>query len=143
MRNAVSRCLEVLVGYLDSDVDVNTITIFNTEDDIDFNKKNIYNLVNINIAGANFQEKNITFEVLFITQRDKVKETITSKLLGNDNRVDNIQTAHSVLNNLVKSLELKRNDYDIDLASSTEPQIFFNSYTNGMMDGLDITLNYR
>jgi len=143
MRNAVSRCLDVMVGYLNDDIDVNTITIFNTEDDIDFNKKNIYNLVNINIVGANFQDKNISFEVLFITQRDKVKAVITDKLNGNDNRVDNIQTAHSVLNNLVKSLELKRNDYDIELVSATEPQVFFNSYTNGM-DGmvLDLTLNY-
>ena len=143
MRNAVSNCLELLVGYLNEDVDVNTITIFNDETDIDFDKKNIYNLVNINIVSANLESKQIGFEILFITQRDDVKTTITNKLLGNDNRVDNIQTAHSVLNNLVKKLRLLNNDFDIDFVSSTEPQIFFKAYTNGM-DGMtiDIVLNY-
>ena len=143
MRNAVSNCLELLVGYLNEDVDVNTITIFNDETDIDFDKKNIYNLVNINIVSANFESKQIGFEILFITQRDDIKTTITNKLLGNDNRVDNIQTAHSVLNNLVKKLRLLNNDFDIDFVSSTEPQIFFKAYTNGM-DGMtiDIVLNY-
>ena len=143
MRNAVSNCLELLVGYLNEDVDVNTITIFNDETDIDFDKNNIYNLVNINIVSANFESKQIGFEILFITKRNDVKTTITNKLLGNDNRVDNIQTAHSVLNNLVKKLRLLNNDFDIDFVSSTEPQIFFKAYTNGM-DGMtiDIVLNY-
>jgi hypothetical protein len=143
MRNAVSNCIELLVGYLNDDVDVNTITIFNDETDIDFDKKNIYNLVNINIVSANFETKQIGFEILFITQRDDVKTTITNKLLGNDNRVDNIQVAHSVLNNLVKKLRLLNNDYDINFISATEPQIFFKAYTNGM-DGMtiDIVLDY-
>jgi len=143
MRNAVSSCLELLVGYLNEDVDVNTITIFNDETDIDFDKKNIYNLVNINIISANFESKQIGFEILFITQRDDVKATITNKLLGNDNRVDNIQVAHSVLNNLVKKLRLLNNDFDIEFVSATEPQIFFKAYTNGM-DGMtiDVVLNY-
>lgn len=139
MRNAVSNCLELLVGYLNSDIDVNTITIFNTDDDIDFNKKNIYNLVNIGIVSSNFENKTIGFEILFITQRDDVKTTITNKLEGNDNRVDNIQTAHSVMNNLVKKLRLLNNDYDIQFISSTEPQIFFQAYTNGM-DGMTIEI---
>lgn len=143
MRNAVSNCIELLVGYLNDDVDVNTISIFNDETDIDFDKKNIYNLVNINIVSANFESKQIGFEILFITQRDDVKTTITNKLLGNDNRVDNIQVAHSVLNNLVKKLRLLNNDYDINFISATEPQIFFKAYTNGM-DGMtiDIVLDY-
>jgi hypothetical protein len=139
MRNAISNCLELLVGYLQQDIDVNTITIFQTDDDIDFNKKNIYNLVNIGIVSSNFETKTIGFEVLFITQRDEVKTTITNKLEGNDNRVDNIQTAHSVLNNLVKKLRLLNNDYDIQFISATEPQIFFKAYTNGM-DGMTIEI---
>jgi len=139
MRNAVSNCLELLVGYLQQDIDVNTITIFQTDDDIDFNKKNIYNLVNIGIVSSNFETKTIGFEVLFITQRDDVKTTITNKLEGNDNRVDNIQCAHSVLNNLVKKLRLLNNDYDIQFISATEPQIFFKAYTNGM-DGMTIEI---
>jgi hypothetical protein len=139
MRNAVSNCLELLVGYLNEDIDVNTITIFQTDDDIDFNKKNIYNLVNIGIVSSNFETKTIGFEVLFITQRDDVKTTITNKLEGNDNRVDNIQCAHSVLNNLVKKLRLLNNDFDIQFISATEPQIFFKAYTNGM-DGMTIEI---
>lgn len=129
--------MELLVGYLQSDIDVNTITIFHTDDDIDFNKKNIYNLVNIGIVSSNFENKTIGFEVLFITQRDDVKTTITNKLNGNDNRVDNIQTAHSVMNNLVKKLRLLNNEFNIQYVSSTEPQIFFKAYTNGM-DGMTI-----
>ena len=143
MRNAVSSCLELLVGYLNEDVDVKTITIFRSSDDLDTEKKNIYSLANVNILSANFESKQITFEVTYMSQRDDVKTTITNKLLGNDNIVDNIQIAHSVLNNLVKKLRLLNNDFNIGFVSSTEPNIFFKADLNGM-DGMsiDIVLDY-
>lgn len=143
MRNALNKCIELIVSILDADSDVNTITLMEDEDSIDFDKKNIYNLVNVNLISINFDEKTIGFEVTALAQRDEVKTTITNKLLGNDNRIDNFQSVHSILNNLIKSLRLNRNEYDIDYVSSSEPVIFKKAFTNGL-DGMtvDVVLNY-
>jgi len=143
MRNAVYKAIELIVSILENDSDVKTITLMENEDSIDFDKKNIYSLVNINLVSANFDDKTLGFEITALAQRDEVKTVITNKLLGNDNRIDNMTAIHSILNNLCKSLRLNRNEFDIDYVSSTEPVIFNKAFTNGL-DGmtLDIVLNY-
>jgi hypothetical protein len=143
MRNALNKCIELIVSILQNDSEVNTITLMEDEDSIDFDKKNIYNIVNVNLVSVNFDEKTIGFEVTALAQRDEVKTTITNKLLGNDNRINNFQSVHSILNNLIKSLRLNRNEFDIEYISSSEPVIFKKAFTNGL-DGMtiDIVLNY-
>jgi hypothetical protein len=143
MRNPIYNCIELIATILQNDSDVNTITLMESEDSIDFDKKNIYNLVNINIVSANFETKTIGFEITALAQRDEVKTTITNKFLGNDNRLDNFASIHSILNNLTKKLRLTRNDFDIEFESATEPTIFNKAFTNGL-DGmtLDLVLSY-
>ena len=143
MRNAVYKAIELIVSILENDSDVKTITLMENEDSIDFDKKNIYSLVNINLVSANFDDKTLGFEITALAQRDEVKTVITNKLLGNDNRIDNMTAIHSILNNLTKTLRLRNNEFGIDYVSSTEPVIFNKAFTNGL-DGmtLDIVLNY-
>jgi len=143
MRNAIYKSIELIATILQDDNDVKTITLMESEDSIDFDKKNIYNLVNINIVSANFEDKTIGFEITSLAQRDEVKTTITNKFLGNDNRIDNFTAIHSILNNLIKKLRLTRNEFDIEFVSATEPVIFNKAFVNGL-DGmtLDIVLNY-
>jgi hypothetical protein len=142
MRNAVYKGLEVLAGYINEDIDVNTITTME-EDEIDFNKKDIFPMANIRLTGANFDNQTINFEVTYLDIRDVVKTVITDKYNGNDNRWDNINQGHSVLNSLVTKLKLRRNQYDIELASTSEPVMFLGAFNN-MLDGysLIITLSY-
>jgi hypothetical protein len=142
MRNAVYKGLEVLAGYLNEDIDVTTI-MSAEEDEIDFNKKDIFPLANIRFNGANFDTQQMTFEVTYLDIRDIVKTVITDKFNGNDNRWDNINQAHAVLNSLVTKLKLKRNEYDIELESTSEPLLIVGGFSN-MLDGMSliITLTY-
>jgi len=142
MRNAVYKCLEVLAGYLNEDIDVNTI-MSAEEDEIDFNKKDIFPLANIRFNGANFDTQQMTFEVTYLDIRDIVKTVITDKFNGNDNRWDNINQAHAVLNSLVTKLKLRRNEYDIEIESTSEPLLIVGGFSN-MLDGMSliITLTY-
>ena len=142
MRNAIYKGLEVLAGYLNEDIDVNTI-MSAEEDEIDFNKKDIFPLVNIRLNGTNFDSHQMTFEVTYLDIRDVVKTTITDKYKGNDNRWDNLNQAHSVLNSLVTKLKLRRNEYDIELVNASDPQLIVGGLNN-ILDGLSlvITLNY-
>jgi hypothetical protein len=142
MRNAVYKGLEVLAGYLNEDIDVTTI-MSAEEDEIDFNKKDIFPLANIRFNGANFDNQQMTFEVTYLDIRDIVKTVITDKFNGNDNRWDNINQAHAVLNSLVTKLKLRRNEYDIELESTSEPLLIIGGFSN-MLDGMSliITLTY-
>jgi hypothetical protein len=142
MRNAVYKGLEVLAGYLNEDIDVTTI-MSAEEDEIDFNKKDIFPLANIRFNGANFDNQQMTFEVTYLDIRDIVKTVITDKFNGNDNRWDNINQAHAVLNSLVTKLKLRRNEYDIELESTSEPLLIVGGFSN-MLDGMSliITLTY-
>jgi hypothetical protein len=142
MRNAVYKGLEVLAGYLNEDIDVTTI-MSAEEDEIDFNKKDIFPLANIRFNGANFDTQQMTFEVTYLDIRDIVKTVITDKFNGNDNRWDNINQAHAVLNSLVTKLKLRRNEYDIELESTSEPLLIVGGFSN-MLDGMSliITLTY-
>jgi hypothetical protein len=142
MRNAVYKGLEVLAGYLNEDIDVTTI-MSAEEDEIDFNKKDIFPLANIRFNGANFDTQQMTFEVTYLDIRDIVKTVITDKFNGNDNRWDNINQAHAVLNSLVTKLKLRRNEYDIELESTSEPLLIIGGFSN-KLDGMSliITLNY-
>jgi hypothetical protein len=142
MRNAVYKGLEVLAGYLNEDIDVNTI-MSAEEDEIDFNKKDIFPLANIRFNGANFDNQQMTFEVTYLDIRDIVKTVITDKYNGNDNRWDNINQAHAVLNSLVTKLKLKRNEYDIEIESSSDPLLILGDLSN-KLDGMSliITLTY-
>jgi len=142
MRNAVYKGLEVLAGYLNEDIDVTTI-MSAEEDEIDFNKKDIFPLANIRFNGANFDNQQMTFEVTYLDIRDIVKTVITDKFNGNDNRWDNLNQAHAVLNSLVTKLKLRRNEYDIELESTSEPLLIIGGFSN-MLDGMSliITLTY-
>lgn len=142
MRNAVYKGLEVLAGYLNEDIDVKTITTME-EDEIDFNKKDIFPMANVRLTGANFDSQTMVFDVTYLDIRDNVKTVITDKYNGNDNRWDNINQGHSVINSLVTKLKLLRNQYDIELVSTGDPLVIYGAFNN-MLDGfsLIITLNF-
>lgn len=142
MRNAVLQGLELIAGHLDDDTRIKTIFSFN-EDELDFNKKDLYPMANIRINSNDFDLRQITFEVTVVDQRDTSKKAITDKFRGNDNRWDNWGMAHDVLNLLRNKLERLRNDYDITLVSFTSPILIDNAMANGL-DGMSalVTLNF-
>ena len=138
MRNGVIKGLQLIAGYLNEDNDVKTIYSVN-EDELDFNKKELYPLANIRFNGNDFDTNEITYEVIYIDQRKNSKKAITDKFVGNDNRWDNWTQAHSVLNNLVTKLSLIRNDDNILLVNSGSPILIDNAFSNGL-DGMSLLI---
>ena len=142
MRNAVLQGLQLIAGHLNDDTRIKTIFSVN-EDELDFNKRDLYPMANIRINSNDFDLRQITFEVTVVDQRDTSKKAITDKFKGNDNRWDNWGQAHDVLNLLRNKLERVRNDYDITLVSFTSPILIDNAMANGL-DGMSalVTLNF-
>jgi hypothetical protein len=142
MRNAVLQGLQLIAGYLNDDTRIKTIFSLN-EDELDFNKRDLYPMANIRINSNDFDTRQITFEVTVVDQRDTSKKAITDKFKGNDNRWDNWGMSHDVLNLLRNKLERLRNDYDITLVSFTSPILIDNAMANGL-DGMSalVTLNF-
>lgn len=142
MRNAITAGLNLIVGHLNDDTRIKTIFSAN-EDELDFNKKDMYPMANVRINSNDFNTNDITFEVTVVDQRDVNKRQITNKLNGNDNRWDNWSLAYDVLRSVINKTEKLQNDDNISFVTSSSPLLIDNAFANGL-DGYSvlITLNF-
>lgn len=142
MRNAILAGLNLIVGHLNDDDRIKTIFSAN-EDELDFNKKDMYPMANVRINSNDFNTNDITFEVTVVDQRDTNKRAITNKFNGNDNRWDNWAMAYDVLRSVLNKTERLQNDYNISFVGSSSPLLIDNAFANGL-DGYSvlITLNF-
>lgn len=142
MRNAILAGLNLIVGHLNDDDRIKTIFSAN-EDELDFNKKDMYPMANVRINSNDFNTNDITFEVTVVDQRDINKRAITNKFNGNDNRWDNWAMAYDVLRSVLNKTERLQNDYNISFVGSSSPLLIDNAFANGL-DGYSvlITLNF-
>lgn len=142
MRNAILVGLNLIVGHLNDDTRIKTIFSAN-EDELDFNKKDMYPMANVRINSNDFNTNDITFEITVVDQRDTNKRQITNKLNGNDNRWDNWSLAYDVLRSVINKTEKLQNDDNISFVTSSSPLLIDNAFANGL-DGYSvlITLNF-
>ena len=142
MRNAILVGLNLIVGHLNDDTRIKTIFSAN-EDELDFNKKDMYPMANVRINSNDFNTNDITFEITVVDQRDVNKRQITNKLNGNDNRWDNWSLAYDVLRSVINKTEKLQNDDNISFVTSSSPLLIDNAFANGL-DGYSvlITLNF-
>ena len=142
MRNAITAGLNLIVGHLNDDTRIKTIFSAN-EDELDFNKKDMYPMANVRINSNDFNTNDITFEITVVDQRDVNKRQITNKLNGNDNRWDNWSLAYDVLRSVINKTEKLQNDENISFVTSSSPLLIDNAFANGL-DGYSvlITLNF-
>jgi hypothetical protein len=143
MRNGMLQGLELIAGHLQDDDRIKSIFSIN-QDELDFNKRDLYPMANIRPNGIDFDIKHITYEVVVLDQRDNNKKAIVEKFKGNDNRWDNWALATDVLNTLRNKIERLRNEWDIKFVSATSPIIIDKDFANGL-DGVSllITLEYN
>lgn len=142
MRNVILAGLNLIAGHLNEDERIKTIFSAN-EDELDFNKKDMYPMANVRINSNDFNTNDITFEVTVVDQRDTNKRAITNKLNGNDNRWDNWSLAYDVLRSIINKTERLQNDENISFVTSSSPILIDNAFANGL-DGYSvlITLNF-
>lgn len=142
MRNVLLEGLNLIAGHLEEDDRIKTIFSAN-EDEIDFNKRDLYPMANIRINSNDFDTSDVTFEVTVIDQRDINKRAITNKFNGNDNRWDNWSLTYDVLRSIINKLERLQNENNISFVNSSNPVLIDNAFANGL-DGYSvlITLNF-
>tara|TARA_R110000822_G_scaffold76108_1_gene182981 strand:- start:1908 stop:2351 length:444 start_codon:yes stop_codon:yes gene_type:complete len=142
MRNVILSGLNLIVGLLNEDDRIKTIFSAN-EDEIDFNKKDLYPISNVRVDSNDFNSNDVTFEVTIIDQRDTNKRAITNKLNGNDNRWDNWSLSYDVLRSIINKIDRLQDEDNISFVSSSNPVLIDNAFSNGL-DGYSvlITLNF-
>jgi hypothetical protein len=142
MRNVILAGLNLIVGHLNADERIKTIFSAN-EDELDFNKKDMYPMANVRVNSNDFNTNDVTFEITVVDQRDTNKRAITNKLNGNDNRWDNWSLAYDVLRSIINKSERLQNDDNITFVTSSSPILIDNAFANGL-DGYSvlITLNF-
>lgn len=142
MRNVILAGLNLIVGHLNEDERIKTIFSAN-EDELDFNKKDMYPMANVRVNSNDFNSNDVTFEVTVVDQRDINKRAITNKFNGNDNRWDNWSLAYDVLRSIINKSERLQNDDNISFVTSSSPILIDNAFANGL-DGYSvlITLNF-
>jgi hypothetical protein len=142
MRNVILAGLNLIVRHLNDDERIKTIFSAN-EDELDFNKKDLYPMANVRVNSNDFNSNDVTFEVTVVDQRDTNKRAITNKFNGNDNRWDNWSLAYDVLRSIINKTERLQNDDNISFVTSSSPILIDNAFANGL-DGYSvlITLNF-
>lgn len=137
--NSYAITTQFLIDQFESNSLVNTI-IFGAVDTTDLNKSNIFPLVHIWPSNWRLSGNRIefTYDIAVVSARHIPKKTQTSKIFG-DNLIDNLNQATAILSKELTSLELKRNEYDIILESSTDskPIIF---WEKNLLDGWESTI---
>jgi hypothetical protein len=138
MRNAIFEGLNLIAGHLNDDDRIKTLFSAN-EDEIDFNKKDLYPMANIRVSANDFNTNQITYEVTVLDIRDNNKKQITNKFKGNDNRWDNWTLTYDVLRELIAKIERLQNANNIEYISSSGAFQIDNAFANGL-DGFSVLI---
>jgi len=138
MRNAIFEGLNLIAGHLNDDERIKTL-FSAKEDEIDFNKKDLYPMANIRVSANDFNTNQITYEVTVLDIRDVNKKQITSKFKGNDNRWDNWTLTHDVLRELIAKIERLQNLNNIEYINTSGAFQIDNAFANGL-DGFSVLI---
>ena len=139
MRNAISNARELIVSYLNDDDYVKSISSI-TQDELDFDKDGLFPLVNVLFSNIDFQTNEATFEITVLNLHHENKDAPIEKFNTNNNLIDNLNLAYSILQTLKLKLK-QRNDFDFEFVSMSNPQIVSKAFNN-KLDGMivDVTL---
>ena len=140
--NHYTQLLYYIKQLAEADAFVNTVTQGDFER-LDLDKKNIFNLVHINISQASFTNGNtVNFSVQLgaFGIRDINKEIITDKFWQQDNEVDNMNTTLAILNRLWLKMFTDFADNNITASENPtlEPQLFTRA---NLLDGWILTFD--
>ena len=118
---------------------VNTVTFEKTAE-LDYNKENIYQLVNIDLVESQVISELISFRyvITILQQRDIEPRMNNDKMFGS-NMIDNLSETHASAVSFINELSSQNNELGIDLIEV--PLITFLKNFKGALDGVHFTLN--
>lgn len=136
--NEISKIYEFIIAQFQANEMVNTISLVNSMD-IDSNKENIYQLVNIDLRDTTVEDQAIicSFRITIVQQRDIKPIKIDSKLLSNTNYIDNINETHSTWAKFINYVVRQNNDYNVELVSKGSEKIL-KEWGLSNLDGLQV-----
>jgi hypothetical protein len=140
MANEISKINDFIIAHYSANKLVNTITIVPTLT-IDLNKENIYPLVNVDMTNTEIDDQVITvyFTMTIITERDKRPVKTDSKLLSDDNYIDNINETNSIAQRFINVLLMQNNDDLIEIDTMSNLTIL-KEWRAGNCDGVQFTI---
>lgn len=140
MANEISKVNDFILNLYAEDSLVNTLSIVSTLE-LDLNKENIYPLVNVDMTNIEIEEQVITvfFTMTIISQRDARPVKTDSKLLSDDNYLDNINETHSIAQRFINVLLTQNNDELIEIDTMSNLTILKN-WRAGNCDGVQFTI---
>lgn len=141
----LSNVYNFLINHFENEPLINTISCVK-EDEIGANKQTIYPLINIELIEIpTFLESNFvyfSFRISALSDRDFDKKVKQTKLIGGDNKIDNFNEMHYVLQKFINKVSKSNNPDSIDVSSigSIEP---LDGITTTVLDGFsfEITLS--
>ena len=139
--NELSLINSFVIGQFQDNNLVNTISIVPTLE-MDFNKENIYPLVNIDMKQTDIQDQAIivSFTITIIQQRDVKPIKTDSKLLSNENYIDNLNETHSIAQRFINVLNRQNNTDNIEIQSLSTLRALKNYGTSGC-DGFQFDID--
>jgi len=119
----LSNIYSFLNTYFENEVLVNTVSNVKY-DSIGSFKQTIYPLVNVELLTipTDLESNLLTFEfgITAVTERDFDKTVKNTKLIGKDNKIDNLNTMHYVLQKFLTKISRSNNLHNISIDSTTE-----------------------
>lgn len=139
--NELTLLNDFVIGRFENNPLVNTISIVPTFD-LDFNKENIYPLVNIDLTDVDIQTDAliVTYKITILQQRDIKPIKTNSKLLNDSNVLDNMNETNSIALDLINYLRWKNNDLVVEIQNLSTLTPLRNYKGNGL-DGFQFDID--
>ena len=139
--NELTLLNDFVIGRFDLNPLVNTISIVPTFD-LDFNKENIYPIVNIDMTDIDIQTDAfvVTYKITILQQRDIKPIKTNSKLLNDSNFLDNMNETNSIAADFINYLRWKNNDLVVEIQNLTTLTPLKNYKGNGL-DGVQFDID--
>ena len=132
----ISKVYDYLIKEFISNPLVNTISTFETNL-IDHNIKSIYPIVNLDLLDTEIENQIIllNFKITIVQQRDTIPKIMNSKIIGEDNLIDNLNETHAIACRFISVLENKDNLENIMMESKSKIEFLKASSINNL-DGV-------
>lgn len=131
----LSNIYSFLNTYFENEVLVNTVSNVKY-DSIGSFKQTIYPLVNVELITipTDLESNLLTFSfgITAVAERDFDKTVKNTKLIGKDNKIDNLNAMHYVLQKFLTKISRSNNQYNISIDSSTEMTKIEDGFSTGL-----------
>lgn len=118
--NELSTITNYIISAFSADTMVNTIAFEKTQE-MDYNKANLYPLVNIDILNSiiTVEDVQVNYTITVVEARDVDNELNNDKIYGN-NLIDNLNETHSIASRFISVLQSQNNTELIEIITLSE-----------------------